>query len=423
MNTTEKRQFLASCAAETGQIHDPICDLSAVGGKLNPANLGYPPNWLFPQALGQSSYGFQVVGEFRGNQPPVLRGNNQWNYGTLSTFESVGLGDKVNALYDGNGAVVLPSGGAAIHAALGTIYLHLKQSKQEGAILVPKHVYDYVSELLDSEFYFSRHQVLQYSASEENFEDAINEAAKRNMAVKVVYIESPVSNRFEIYNLEFLTKRAAELGALTIEDSTFATYLGRQPIRDAGVNIVVVSGGKYMGGYTDCSYGAVICKDSEMADRVADFIKLTRLGTVAPGTAELAIHRLGSVDARMEQSYQTAKMLRREIFEPMINDGIADQILVYDPKTTLHPRAARQITRGNGLFTVVFGANVKPEQRDAFIDSNPLAVLAAGWGGHVTTVTIPDINGKLGLRVHAGLEDPSDLQRAFKISRTNVFGL
>jgi len=427
-NTAE---FLRTCSEDTFNIHFPILDLDSVGGRLNPSQLDWPKSLknrllnstsLDGQLFGQSTRGFISLNEYlKLDDGPSL---GRWEYGVVATDKSVELAERINELYHGQGAVTVSSGMAAINATVGTVHhylrdVHDKIFAEDCAILVPQHVYYPFTRLIGNRTYFSPEQVIHYGPTEENFEAVVAKAISNKKLIGMIYIESPVSNYFDAHDLGLLTKRANELGALTVIDNTFSTYLGCQPIKNYGVDIIIDAGTKYLGGYADCPYGAVICKDPSMAERVSSFVRAHGLGTMAPGLAVLAIHRLESADERMRASYETARKLREEVFAPMLDRGVVSEVRVYDPSAIGSPRLAEQYRRGNGLFTAVFNT---AKERNAFVNNTPLLIAGASWGGHVTLATEPTIHGKPGARFYAGLEAPEDLKRAFERGRKLTFG-
>ncbi|HRJ13028.1 MAG TPA: PLP-dependent transferase, partial [Alphaproteobacteria bacterium] len=363
------------------------------------------------QLFGQSSTVYNSMEAYiAGNAVPSLFAKE---YGVVGTEDSVALAQKINQLYKGRGAVITPSGMAAIHVAIGTVHHQLRTEDrlENFSILVPNNVYGPVTRLLNYGTYFREDQVIAYGANEESFEAAVVQAERNGKPARCVYIETPVSNLFDVHDLAFLGRRAKELGAISVMDNTFSTYLGCQPIKDHQIDIVIDAGTKYLGGYGDCPFGAVVCRDKKMAEDAAYFARVNGMSTLANGLAELALYRIGSADARMAQSYQSARIIREEIFEPMLG-GKIDRILAYDPD--VYPRHARHCTRGNGLFTVIFNDDVSEKQRNAFANDNPLLKTAASWGGHVTLGVPLVIEGRQAIRIHAGLEDIGDLKRAFQ---------
>ncbi len=228
------------------------------------------------------------------------------------------------------------------------------------------------------------------------------------------------SNYFDVYDLDFLTYRAAFLGAVTLMDNTFNTVFGCQPISNHSVDIVIDAGTKYLGGYADCPYGVIVCKRQDWAEEISWFVRVHGQGTIAPALAELALYRLQTADVRMAQSSATAIYLMDTCFDPLLGDKV-DQIMAYDRNSSGNAKTREQYKRGNGLFTVVFNETVTEEQRNRFVDESPLCIPAASWGGHVTLAVPLKVDGKQAVRLHAGLEDAPDLTRSFNRGLSHAF--
>jgi len=416
----DKFKFLQNCAPQTQLVHEPLIWARFNPSRgLNPARLGYPLNLMGTTALstgsafGQSTITFNSVEAYLG-LPNVSLG--QATYGIVGHDYSVALAEEINKNCAGKGAVATPSGMAAITVALLTIHTELqRKSDKPAAILLPWDVYGPVKRLIEQGVMFSHDQVFYYGPSEESFEQAVVQAGKAGMAVGAVYIESPVSNSFEVYNLQFLTRRAKELGAITVMDNAFSSFFGCKPLRH-GVDVVIEVGTKYLGGYGDCPFGAVVCKDPKRAEAMAWTSRVYGFGTIAPGLCELALYRMQSASDRMAQSFDTAQQIVKSL-RPYQDRGVIDRIAFYDPSASENAKHKKTFKRGNGLFTILLSAKVSAAQRNQIINGLHLAMVGESWGGHVSLV-LPrrDPNQRVGIRVSIGLEAAADLERDFQQS-------
>ncbi len=73
---------------------------------------------------------------------------------------------------------------------------------------------------------------------------------------KVIYFESPGTFMFKVLDIEKLTALAKSLGIVTVMDNSWATPLFLKPI-DYGVDLVIHSASKYLGGHSDIVAGVV----------------------------------------------------------------------------------------------------------------------------------------------------------------------
>ena len=75
----------------------------------------------------------------------------------------------------------------------------------------------------------------------------------------VVWIETPTNPLFNITDLEAVTALAHRAGALVVCDNTFATPICQRPF-DFGVDLVIHSGTKYLGGHSDVLSGLAVVR-------------------------------------------------------------------------------------------------------------------------------------------------------------------
>ncbi|MGD1947707.1 MAG: trans-sulfuration enzyme family protein [Croceivirga sp.] len=73
---------------------------------------------------------------------------------------------------------------------------------------------------------------------------------------KIIYIETPSNPLLTITDLEAVSDLAASKGILTMIDNTFASPINQNPA-DFGIDIMIHSATKYMGGHSDICAGAV----------------------------------------------------------------------------------------------------------------------------------------------------------------------
>src|SRR5580658_8271222 len=77
---------------------------------------------------------------------------------------------------------------------------------------------------------------------------------------RVVWIETPTNPLLDITDLEAVTAIAHRAGALVVCDNTFATPICQRPC-DFGVDLVIHSGTKYLGGHSDVLSGLAVVRE------------------------------------------------------------------------------------------------------------------------------------------------------------------
>lgn len=123
----------------------------------------------------------------------------------------------------------------------------------------------------------------------------------------VVWMETPTNPTLDVADLASIGVACASAGARMVVDSTFATPLLQQPLRD-GAAIVMHSGTKFIGGHSDLLIGLCITADDAVFDRLV--LARTYQGAT-PGSLEafLALRGLRTMPIRLEAAQRNAVVL------------------------------------------------------------------------------------------------------------------
>src|SRR3954447_22998539 len=208
----------------------------------------------------------------------------------------------------------------------------------------------------------------------------------------LVWVESPTNPAMELADIPAITKAAHDAGAYVVVDNTFATPILQQPL-EWGVDLVVHSATKFIGGHSDLLMGAIATRDDELYRVLKGRRDL--VGAI-PGTFEawLALRGLRTLPLRMERSQANATELVRRLRERP------------DVTEVRYPGFG-------GMISIVLPSG---EVADLVQHSTRLWVYATSLGGVESTLerrrrwksepaTIPD-----GLiRLSVGIEDVEDL--------------
>lgn len=331
------------------------------------------------------------------------RGNNP----TVNLCE-----EKLAALEHGARAKLVTSGVAAISLA---IFSCLKGNDH---IIMVEDSYDWAHYIAGT--YLSRYGVectFVDGRDIKNFENAIRPNTR------VIYLESPTSFTFRLQNLEAVSALAKKHGIKTIIDNTWATPIFQNPL-DYGIDFVVHSASKYIGGNSDILGGVIVGKSEE--DMVHLFeTEFQALGPVPdPMMAWLILRNLRTLHVRLPIHYQNALKVAKFLEgRDEIESVLYPMLDSYEQKEL----ARKQLRGGSGLFSF----RLKTREVEAvrrFTDSLYYFKKAVSWGGYESLVfpaathykkgeAVPDDKVSL-VRVHIGLEDPdvliADLEKALK---------
>ncbi len=127
----------------------------------------------------------------------------------------------------------------------------------------------------------------------------------------LVWLESPTNPAMEVADIPAITEAAHEAGAHVVVDNTFATPILQQPL-DSGVDLVVHSATKYIGGHSDLLMGAVVTRSDELYGVLKS--RRDMFGAI-PGTLEawLALRGLRTLPLRVERAQANAQELVRRL--------------------------------------------------------------------------------------------------------------
>jgi cystathionine beta-lyase/cystathionine gamma-synthase len=231
---------------------------------------------------------------------------------------------------------------------------------------------------------------------------------------KVLYLESPTSLVFETQDLLRLAAMARAHGALTIADNSWASPIFQRPLAH-GIDLVVHSASKYLGGHSDVVAG-VVCGRRELIRRIDAAVFPLLGGKLAPFEAWLLVRGLRTLPLRMRRHYESALEIARRL---AAHPGVRR---VNHPLLGAPGPGVATLAGASGLFSFELDGD-----RDAvrgFCDALRLFRLGVSWGGH-ESLAFPAAAGlaqqgaanplaffgvpEATIRLHIGLEDPDDL--------------
>lgn len=317
------------------------------------------------------------------------RGNNP----TVNLCE-----DKIAALEHAERAKLVSSGVAAISCA---IMAFVKQG--DHAVCV-RSAYDWAGYIFNT--YLKRFGV-EVTFVEGNTVEEFEAAIRPN--TKVIYLESPATFTFTLQPIRQVTALAKKHGIKTIIDNTWATPVFQNPL-DMGVDVVVHSASKYLGGNSDVVAG-VICGSNEDVTHIFN-TEFMPMGPVPdPFMAWLILRNLRTLHIRMPVHYRNALGLAEFLEARDDIECVNYPLLPSFPQAEL---AKEQLRGGSGLFSF----RLKTRDREKVVqltDSVKFFKRAVSWGGYESLfdpcLVKYGVNGdcpedKISLiRVHAGLED------------------
>ncbi|WP_420963488.1 PLP-dependent transferase [Brucella sp. IR073] len=344
-----------------------------------------------------------MVASYRGEKvrPIYTRGLNP----TVRAFE-----DMLAKLEGGEDALGFASGMAAISASV------LAFVEPGDRIVAVRHVYPDAFRLFGT---ICKRMRIEVEYVDGRDEEAV---ARALPGAKLFYMESPTSWTMEAHDVGALAAIAKRHGVMSIIDNSWASPVFQRPL-SLGVDLVVHSASKYLGGHSDVVAG-VVTGAKALIDRIRGETYPYLGGKLSPFDAWLLVRGMRTLPARMKAHEASALEIAKRL-------QALEQV-----ETVCHPALANRLPAGltgtSGLFSVIFreGVNIR-----ALCNHLDLFKLGVSWGGHESLIVPgevvlqqraqPNSAHTFGIdprsvRLHVGLEGTEalwkDLEAAIAVS-------
>ncbi len=324
-----------------------------------------------------------------------------------NTPNQVVIAERIAALEHGEAALVFSSGMAAIYSAMMAVL------KTGDHIILQSDLYGGTHHLVVHEFPNLGIDYTMVDAS-----DMANIEAAIRPNTKAIYIETPSNPILKIIDIQAVAVLAKAHHLTTLIDNTFASPINQNPI-DFGIDIILHSGTKYLGGHSDICFGVAVSTEN--------WIKKIHAKTVIYGgslngsTCALIDRSLKTLAIRVRQQNENALAIAEFLEDlPMVRK-------VYYPGLPSHDGhdIATKIMKGFGGM-LSFELQINHFNDINFMLSNlKLIAPAVSLGGVETLITSPVLTShakvspeeraKMGisnalLRLSVGIEAVEDLK-------------
>ncbi|ETD25689.1 trans-sulfuration enzyme family protein [Helicobacter canis] len=293
-------------------------------------------------------------------------------------------------------------------AALGTI---LSLFKSGDCLIISQNVYGGTFRILDKVF---KNFNINYKIVDTRDLNELSSALTPE--VKAVLIETPANPLLSVTPLAKVAELCKKKGVLSIVDNTFMTPYLQQPLK-LGIDIVVHSATKYLGGHSDLVAGLVVVDDENLAERIG-FLQNSIGGVLAPFDSFLLIRGMKTLGLRMQRHCENALFLAEALSEHKAVEKVYYPGLKSDSEYEVQSSQARG---GGGMLSFI----LKPEyDYRIFFKSTRIIALAESLGGvesllchpaSMTHASIPkDLRESMGIaenliRLSVGIEYGKDL--------------
>ena len=256
---------------------------------------------------------------------------------------------------------------------------------------------------------------ISYSFSDAS-EDSIRSATKDN--TKLIYFETPSNPLINITDIRMVARVAKEKGVVTVIDNTFASPINQNPL-DMGIDVVIHSGTKYLGGHSDIICGAIISNKAIVEKFWNTAIHFG--GSINAQTCYLLERSLKTLAIRVEKQNQNAM----ELSEYLVNHPLIKRVNY--PGLTSHNGHKIAKNQMNGFGRMLsFEVDLLADETDRFLKKLKVIHSAISLGGVETIISSPSrtshakmtpqqrnevgISDQL-LRLSVGIEDVEDLKK------------
>ncbi|MCZ6593646.1 MAG: PLP-dependent aspartate aminotransferase family protein [Bacteroidetes bacterium] len=287
----------------------------------------------------------------------------------FNTPNQEALGKKIAALEKCEAGLIFGSGMAAISHSL------LAFLQKGDHIVLPKSLYGGTYNFVVEEFdKFGIEYSFAKGYSETDFTSELRENTK------VIYVESPSNPLMSITDLEMISRIAKERGIVTMIDNTFASPVNQNP-GDFGIDIMIHSATKYMGGHSDICAG-VVAASQEHIDRIWN-LAINLGGSLSDYTVWLLERSIKTMAIRVKAQNQNAKKLAKWLD----NYPLVDR--VYYPGLKSHPDheiAKRQMSGYTGMLSFEL---IRTVDANAFMKSLKMIKQSMSLAGVESTILSP----------------------------------
>ncbi len=323
----------------------------------------------------------------------------------FNTPNQLALCKKIASLENCDNGLLFGSGIAAIFS---TMFSFIKSGDH---VVFQSSLYGGTINLIFKEFKkFNIGYTLVESLDPCEYEKAIKDNTK------IIYVETPSNPLLEIIDLQKIAKIAKNNNLISMVDNTFASPINQNP-SDFGIDLIVHSATKYLGGHSDILAGVVVSDDLKIKKIIESSINYGgNLSELTTWMLERSIKTLPiRVNAQNENAIRIAKFLEENSAVEKVNY----------PGLESHPNhdlAKNQMIGFGGMLSFV----LKNENKSNVFSKNLKIIKPVGsLGGIESTITCPAETShskvsrekriKYGisdglLRLSVGIEDYQDLE-------------
>ena len=329
--------------------------------------------------------------------------SGRFSYGTAGTPTTKALEEAWSELAGAATTVLTPTGLTAVTVAL------LTALKAGDHVLVMDSVYRPTRQFCDS-------MLSRFGIAVTYFDPMQPIAALASLVrqeTRVLFMEAPGSQSFEVPDLPAHIELARQHGLCTMLDNTWATPIFLPP-HELGIDIAIEAGTKYLAGHSDLLLGLTSANAAWAKPLRATYDAFAMLA--GPEDVFLALRGLRTLDLRLREAERQGLAMARWL---QARPEVAQVLHPALPTCPGHENWARDFRGSSGLFSAVLHP-VSVAAVAAMLDGLELFGMGFSWGGYESLIVPFDCAAYRtatqwqtvgpALRLSIGLEDVGDLQ-------------
>jgi len=215
--------------------------------------------------------------------------------------------------------------------------------------------------------------------------DFVNDIKKRKLVdkrTKLFLTETPANPTLDIVDLAGTAKFAHRHKIPVAVDTTFATFYMQKPI-ELGVDIVIYSATKYVGGHSD-AVGGLVVASKKLCEQIKNNTLFDMGGIMGPMNAYLFLRGLQTLVVRMDRHMENALAVAKFL------ESRKEVSAVFYPGLPSHPQyklAKKQMTGGSGMVAFILKDGREAGKR--FLNALDVCVVAVSLGAVTTLIEHP----------------------------------
>ncbi len=265
----------------------------------------------------------------------------------FNTPNQEALCKKIAMLEKSEAGLIFGSGMAAVSTTM-LAFLH-----KGDHVVLPQTLYGGTYNFVVEEF---GKYGIEFSFAEGFSERDFSEKIQEN--TKVIFLETPSNPLMRITDLEMISRLAKQRGIVTMIDNTFASPVNQTPA-DFGIDIMIHSATKYMGGHSDISAGAVAASEEHI--KIIWNLAKNLGGSLSEYTVWLLERSMKTMVLRVKAQNKNAKKMAKWLEKHPLIDR------VYYPGLKSHPEHSPEERKEQGISDGLLRFSVGIEETEDLI--------------------------------------------------------